>query len=1119
MASAERYEIVDRLASGDFATVYRARDRELGREVAIKQIHQQFLNDPRQLERYWREAQLLASLQHPNILTIYDLVRPRGWLILELMRGSLQASIRKGPIDLDYLRTVLVQSLSALGFLHLNGIIHGDVKPSNLLIDPQNRVKLGDFGLARRASSEQGSLLKGTTKYMAPELITNQFGPVGPASDLYSLGFAAYELMCGPHFESLFPGLGTFGRDPQIAWLMWHAAPDRCLPEITRVLEGVPDDLVRVVSRLVVKDQARRYRSAQEAIAELRADATALGPLEGAAAPSEAIGEEDGRKKRLVRVGAIAALALSVVFSILMLLPPRQEPAPKDEPQAVRGVVRNVYLDEWKFAIERAEDGRPEEISVKARDEVFINDKKELLRNLQPGDRVAIETYRDASGHRLIRILATRPQSRQGRIAEVRPELGQFTLAVGESEHVLISVPESLAILFNGRNDLDGKPVKLADLKPDDRVVVEDIGDDTGGRTATGLSVQRVVTFEGVIRDVDLKKGELSVAQGEGAAVALVTWPFAPDCEVTINDRRVLGQRLLRPSDLQPGDQATVAHDTRVVRVNAYRILGQEGVIQSVQYGSNTLEVKMAGQDRPTSVLVGPKCQITLGGEAATIHELRAGDRVDITHDAPDARNPEALAIAARRPPDPTRWAILVAVQNFDDRSLSPLAHAIDDARLLQEALVKRYGVPEAQAQLLADASQVRLEQGIPDLLQRVKPEDRLVFYLAGHAYRDGEGKVYYAPKNFNLKQPASAGVSLQWLVDELEKCPAKEKLLILDCTHAGAGADLAAQPSGAEMIQSLKAPPGQAPLRTVTAIASCAPGQRGQFWPAKNQGALAAVVAQAYSGAADKNRDNRLEPTELFAYLTQAMASAAAEIGQAQTPVLFLPDARPPRLSEEAKQAIRALAAFLREERVDPEAVSQAYAAADKLAGKELEPKLLYGLILVRARQRSEATTHFEQLRAAHPRLLLPLEALAWLRFSARSYLPGVEALTELTSRLPRPKKSGDPLPEEAQRLLVWVGQLREFASSVQDTRPVPDDSLKRLDDAVAACGDEAERLYEQGRAKTRSTAREFDKQHDAAADEATRLKLRVDRRQLFHYVSFPFDQAAQGILAGLDH
>ena len=168
MSTAPRYEIVDTIAAGDFATVYRGRDRELGRDVAVKAIHPHFLSNPRQLERYWREAQLLASLQHPHILTIYDIVRGRGWLILELMRGSLQESARTGPLDLDFLRVALTGCLHALDFLHTKGIVHGDIKPSNMLLDAQRRVKLGDFGLARRVTNESGSLLKGPPSTWPP---------------------------------------------------------------------------------------------------------------------------------------------------------------------------------------------------------------------------------------------------------------------------------------------------------------------------------------------------------------------------------------------------------------------------------------------------------------------------------------------------------------------------------------------------------------------------------------------------------------------------------------------------------------------------------------------------------------------------------------------------------------------------------------------------------------------------------------------------------------------------------------------------------------------------------------------------------------------------------------
>ncbi|MBN1590340.1 MAG: serine/threonine protein kinase, partial [Pirellulales bacterium] len=385
MQFSSRYEIIDTIAQGEFAKVCRGRDRQLGREVAIKQIHEQYLNDPRQLERYWGEAQLLASLQHPNIITIYDIDRSRGWLILELMRGSLKRTPESKPFDLDSLRKVLIESLNALQFLHTNGVIHGDVKPSNMLVGTQKRVKLGDFGLARRASSQEGSLLKGTTKYMAPEMISADFGKVGPASDLYSLGFSAYELMCGGRFEDLFPGLGSFGRNRQIAWMMWHSAADRHLPAVGQILEGVPDDLARVINRLVVKDQASRYRSATEALADLSAERVMIdGPPESADLEKEAAKAAEAKKKRRRRLAAIGALACSLLLCVAMLLP-KPATTPVKRPEAPRGVLREVYLNEQRIALQLA-DGTPKEFKLQGETIVKINDRPSLARDLRAGD-------------------------------------------------------------------------------------------------------------------------------------------------------------------------------------------------------------------------------------------------------------------------------------------------------------------------------------------------------------------------------------------------------------------------------------------------------------------------------------------------------------------------------------------------------------------------------------------------------------------------------------------------------------------------------------------------------------------------------------------------------------
>ena len=107
------------------------------------------------------------------------------------MKGNLKQVYGKRPMPIAEVRETLLQAARGLDCLHTQGIIHGDIKPANLMLSRQDVVKLGDFGLARRANDDEGSLLKGTTKYMAPELVSEDFGDVGPASDLYSLGFSA----------------------------------------------------------------------------------------------------------------------------------------------------------------------------------------------------------------------------------------------------------------------------------------------------------------------------------------------------------------------------------------------------------------------------------------------------------------------------------------------------------------------------------------------------------------------------------------------------------------------------------------------------------------------------------------------------------------------------------------------------------------------------------------------------------------------------------------------------------------------------------------------------------------------------------------------------------------
>lgn len=1111
MTQMVRYEIVDTIAAGDFATVYRARDRELGREVAIKQIHQQFLSDPRQLERYWREAQLLASLQHPNILTIYDLVRPRGWIVVELMRGSLQRSIERGPIDLDFLRMVLTNCLSALQFLHSNGIIHGDIKPSNMLVDAQGRIKLGDFGLARRASNEQGSLLKGATKYMAPELVSNQFGPVGPASDLYSLGFSAYELMCGPQFESLFPGLSTFGRDKQIAWLMWHAAVDRHMPEISKVLEGVPPDLAHVIQRLIQKDQNLRYHTAQEVLLDLR---TGLPSMEGDLAAPPLPPPKANWRKRLAIIGAVLVSAACCTF---MLMP---EPPPEkvfEAPPSPVGVIRTVSAPDRSLAIDSDEDGKLKQFTFRPVDRFLLNGKEVLLDELQQGDRVTVDFTYTLKGREKSKVVnAFRSEQVEGVIKSVDADNSKFTLLYGpkeKEETITVVVPPKLRIRFN-ENRHPGEPLTAADLQAGDRAVLQH-RENNGVREATTLAITRTIEYKGIVRG--FARGELTVAE-DGDDAKRVSMRFMPKPQIVINGSPTVDNKPFTPADLAPGDKVTVKHSTMIESVVAERIVGKMGVVKAVQ--AKALEVQMDGRNGTTSFVPEPDCKISLAGETVPLASLQANDRVDITtNDSLDAKNPRALSIVAQRPTVTTRWAVLIAVQNYEDSSLGSLRYTAADAQLIQDALVKRYSVPAGNLLLLTDPNQSRFKQGVIDVLKRTGDDASLVVYYTGHAYRGEDGAIYLAPKEFNHQQAAGSGVSLQWLVNAMESCQAKEKLLLLDACHDGS--DAAREPSSSDMIRSLKPPPGQAALRTVTAISSCMSGQRGHDLPDKQHGVFAQAVGDGYSGLADKNRDNRIEITELFTHLTESMRTAASTTKQPQTPQIFLPDNRPPRLNADAKNALRALAARLKARPVDPAAAKVDFNTARKLCGKELEPLLLMGLIDMKSTNpkfKQEALRGFEQIKTARSSELLPRKALSWLKAAnQQTQAVAIDELAGLISTIPVPSKPGEVYSAEAQPAFLWAGKLAEFAAGVAENKDVAERNLAKLDEAIKAHHPKAKEFYYQGRDQSRAKLRDFDEKIKGAS-EVDQARLRLDRRQLGNYAEFPYDQEVQTLLGGMD-
>src|SRR5437588_6907026 len=257
-----RYRIVRKLGTGGMANVYLAEDEVLGRRVAIKILNDRHAGDEQFIERFRREAKNAAALSHPNIVSIYDRGEAEGtyYIAMEYLDGrSLKELIvSRGPapvnVAIDYVR----QILAALRFAHRHGIVHRDIKPHNVLVDAEGRLKVTDFGIARAGASqmtEAGSII-GTAQYLSPEQAKGS--PVDQTSDLYSVGVVLYELLTGTV---------PFGGDTPVEIAMKHLSSVPEPPSAHRA--EIPRDLDYVVMRALAKDPAERYQSAEEMSADL----------------------------------------------------------------------------------------------------------------------------------------------------------------------------------------------------------------------------------------------------------------------------------------------------------------------------------------------------------------------------------------------------------------------------------------------------------------------------------------------------------------------------------------------------------------------------------------------------------------------------------------------------------------------------------------------------------------------------------------------------------------------------------------------------------------------------------------------------------------------------------
>lgn len=260
---AGRYRIQSQLGEGGMAIVYKAMDIVLHRVVAIKVLRPQYAGDDEFVERFRREAQAAASLSHPNVVNIFDVGEAGGvhYIVLEYVQGqNLKQIVREeGRLVPRRAARIAAAVARALQAAHERQLVHRDIKPHNILITPEGRVKVTDFGIARATSAStltEAGMVIGSVHYFSPEQARGQ--AVGPAADLYSLGVVLYEMLTGRV---------PFDGDSPVAVALKHLQDTPRPPR--EIVNAIPSWLEQVVLKALAKDPARRYRSASQMAVDL----------------------------------------------------------------------------------------------------------------------------------------------------------------------------------------------------------------------------------------------------------------------------------------------------------------------------------------------------------------------------------------------------------------------------------------------------------------------------------------------------------------------------------------------------------------------------------------------------------------------------------------------------------------------------------------------------------------------------------------------------------------------------------------------------------------------------------------------------------------------------------
>ncbi|HSG80663.1 MAG TPA: serine/threonine-protein kinase, partial [Gemmatimonadota bacterium] len=353
-----QFKITEKLGAGGMGEVFIAEDTRLHRKVALKFLPPHYSGDPEFKARFQHEAIAAASLNHPNIITVYDLGEHEGrlFIVLELVEGqSLEGLIRSGGLTVAKTVEIILQVCDGLRVAHEAGIVHRDIKPANILIDRNGRVKILDFGLAksRRATTEtRVGTTVGTIQYESPEQGRGE--PVDQRSDLFSVGVLLYEMLTGH-----LPFKGEF--DDAIRYAIANEEPE----PLARYKAGVPDELQRIVTKLLEKDPELRYQTASGVLPDLKLLQRTSGPrpsgirsgvssvppqaapsaVQSAPPPPSAPSPIAPRKRRLLPILVPSTVAVIAVVLALVFKPWKIEVSPTQEAQASEDRLAVMYFD------------------------------------------------------------------------------------------------------------------------------------------------------------------------------------------------------------------------------------------------------------------------------------------------------------------------------------------------------------------------------------------------------------------------------------------------------------------------------------------------------------------------------------------------------------------------------------------------------------------------------------------------------------------------------------------------------------------------------------------------------------------------------------------------------